>query len=741
MVTIKGVESVPFIQRVQDKTRKFLETEHDLQIKEDRLAQIQRAKKAVLYWQGKQYLKLVMGSDQILDWAPIDMASQPKKVFAMVTNIIYGDGIKFCSLVGQRKINQRCAPDDPDDPTKVGAARNAFTMARYLHRYWRIQARLLNEVAQPLWNTGPLWGLVDYETNAAKHGTHSIPNFVQETQTMPGSIHCLACQFPSNPEGSPDCLSCGTPLDPSQMMPGPEVQVARQDGSTEYDRGMPELYLLDCLSVSCPMDAVDRESCGWVDYSQVLSKSQIRSELRRLGVKTMPIGAGEDANVLAAHEALLEIASPTGTNSSKSGVERHVWSRRWLRPSQYGLMDGETRRMYEDEFPDGCQLYRVDSRLVHATGDKLDDQLRVVKSGMGKHINAPGLCDSQMVWQDYLNDLRNMTMELILRGLPITIVDSGIVSREHLEKDAAQVAEIILSRQAGVDMSKAIATIPSAHVSAEIPGIGEQFRNEFRDICGVRPEIFGGGENAPTWRQASQKLNAARAQLDPPFTAIQEFISGLTEIGVKSAARHGFGAVMVTPANSTGFETVTELDLEALTADGWHVEAEENKPETVGEKIDRMGSLTTESPQTAQAVGLMHPINASKLKNWFGDPELYAPGEFMLGEILERIQELLMQTPMQVPEQVPDPMTGQMIQTGQMVDQSSIQPDPFIDSDHGLVAEILRTWCTSPAGKKAKQQNPEGFRNVTLHGLAQQMAAVPPPAPPGEAPPAQGAAS
>ena len=62
-------------------------------------------------------------------------------------------------------------------------------------------------------------------------------------------------------------------------------------------------------------------------------------------------------------------------------------------------------------------------------------------------------------------------------------------------------------------------------------------------------------------------------------------------------------------------------------------------------------------------------------------------------------------------------------ETGQPLvpnEQSSIEIDPDVDN-HEIEASICRSWLISSAGRLAKVENPEGYKNVLLHMKAHMM--------------------
>jgi len=55
--------------------------------------------------------------------------------------------------------------------------------------------------------------------------------------------------------------------------------------------------------------------------------------------------------------------------------------------------------------------------------------------------------------------------------------------------------------------------------------------------------------------------------------------------------------------------------------------------------------------------------------------------------------------------------SGQQLQPAE---RSSVEVDPDVDN-HGAEASICRSWLIGEAGRLAKIENPEGYKNVLLH--------------------------
>jgi hypothetical protein len=720
------VTPADFIQTHSTALGKWILEDLDRPLSAARAAQLLRAKKALYYWEGKQYGHLKydahLGS---FDWVPLDFKEEVQRVFANVYNIVYADGQKFNSLVGQRRLNQKAVADDAQNFTQTAVASKANTMAKHLLRYWKLQRRAPNEIAEVVWNTGPVFGFVDHVVDGRKHGYHNEPIYGTEEVEGPGELLCPVCGGKS-PEDSPQCVNCGSPLDPATApkIPGPPIQQTVQQGEQSYAKGMPELQLLSCIQVMTPYDAkwVD-DDLEWLDYSYPLSKLKAKLVLQRLNAAKKDLTPladwDSDENVAEAGRILEEIQNPNDRTIDRT-QETVSYGRRWLNPCAYDGMPRAMRRAAEKMFMDGCLIHRMGGKPVAIDATKMTEHWSVCKAGTNCYINGPGLVHNVMGQQDSINNFWNMADEIIMRGIPKHIVDSQVLNPETVKKSGT-VNELLFTRTGGVDLSKAFVTIPTAQLHQGLMPVAEMMRQYTREADNIQPALFGGGDPAPTWRQDQQQKAGALQGLQLPFEGMQNFVSDILEDGVRLGARHGVGMVSVP---SSGFGEIGEsIDLADLEEEGWHIEAVDTAPQSFTEKVTKLSGLSQEAPQLAQSIGLGHPINAAQTKAYFGVDDFYAPGEFLYQTVMNRIQKLLSEPT--IPPQI-DPNTGQPVldQMGMpAVETSSIPIDPFLDTDHTTIATIIREWCMSPAGQQASEDPGQYFNNVKLHGQEQDAAA------------------
>jgi hypothetical protein len=101
---------------------------------------------------------------------------------------------------------------------------------------------------------------------------------------------------------------------------------------------------------------------------------------------------------------------------------------------------------------------------------------------------------------------------------------------------------------------------------------------------------------------------------------------------------------------------------------------------------------------------LSSPENLEELKEAIGLDDFVIPGEDDRNKQYEEIYQLVNSTP--IPSQ--DPMTGQMTLV------PSVDIDPMVDNNE-IEADICRRWLVGDAGRLAKIENPDGYKNVLLH--------------------------
>lgn len=717
-----------FLEKMGEPFKKVLDEDLDRPMEVQRMAQIALAQRNYLYWQGKQYLVPKMDFEgRTLGWKSLSggVGRQPKDKknprFSSVYNHVYSDGAKFMAVIGQQIAKLKAVADDPGNIDFRNAAESGDMAIELLHRWWNIP-RVQRQIAFHSWVTGPVFLYPQYVSDGYRYGWVEEPRFETETMTESAGYRCPACQEKSPVEicQTAECERYLKPIDPSFFEPASTVTLPVELPPKKYARGRVELNVCSSMFVTVPFGRDDISKVEWLAWRRVLNDYTIKG-MHGIDVKER---SGSELDRFT-EEVQDEIESPEG-NIGRAGEKRPVYEQRWLTPDVYHAFPKSTRRALQKEFPNGLMIARVGEKLLDIRPAKLIDEWSVCVTGTGENIESYPISHYIISPQDDVNALMNMAKEITLRHIPRALVDSSLIDREKWNEKPPVVGELLLTRMGGnMNLGQMVKDLPRADFPPELLNLLQVFFAQREEINGVRGVLSGGGKTQhTTWRALAQAKNMALMQLAPVILNTHDGIAGATMNGVRQLEKFGTGEEVIPPPKGVAFSKARSLRLEEVTATGWHVELADAIPMSYGEKVQRVQELAQETPQVAQAIGLNHPMNAPEMQTMLGVEDLYCPGQNEREAAEALINDLLGEQPF---DDI-DPMTGAPLR------KSSREPLPFEHKNHAAFAEILRTWCNSDIGRQMRVENPAGYENVQLHGLAQDqaaMAAMQPPLPEG----------
>jgi hypothetical protein len=677
-----------------------IESEDDI----DRLAYINRTRRNQQFMKGNQFLSPKWNADGTADFASAiageGESDGTQARFAYPINITRGDGLKYIAVVGQRAPNVIAVADDVDDNTAVQNTRRSNVAVRTLMRKWKANS-LQKVLAGTQWSTGPTYGLTTYVADEHKYGITEEPVIEEQEQIGPDGIPVL---------------------------------VPVQTGTKKYPNGDVELHLFNSLYVSHPFSARSIEDCGYLTIRYQEDKAKLlalyRGKIGDIAREGDEPGGAVSGSQQNADEAMDAAFSPNAVGRPK---RKNEWSygRTWLRPSKFELLKAEPlREQCKAIFPDGVKLVMLGDKVIDLVPERMDDVLAVCKTATDENILADPLCEDSIPIQRACNDIVGLAIETILRGIPKTLIESGLLDRQAIKRNEAIVGELVetMRHPTGRKLEDALAKLPMSEFSPQLPAILNLLRAWGQDINGIRPELTGGGLPTNTFREAKQRKDQAMMQLQPHYDEMQRFWERVANNGCLQLSRFGSGKVK-DKSQGSEFGAETEVvDVLELSMEGVHIEAEEGIPMTFAEESSMLKELlTTLAPEVQAALGLLDPLNIPQVHRLLMPMAGFrVPQENELQKIEGQIKELLEMVPI---EEI-DPMTGQPLG----VFRPSIPADEFED-DHMFVVEVIKKWCNSPRGIKMRRENPEGYVNVKAFGQA-HMAMIPPPAPmPGDVPP------
>lgn len=714
---------------LRDEAKTLVTEEVESDSSPERVQNLRQIRRALMYWKGVQYVSPFLGDSGFIDFAsvgsPISGSGDKdgSGSYDYNQNVYRGLGRKFISVLGQRSPNVKAVADDPEDEQAVRQTRIADNAAAILRAKWQVDLMSMS-LQYHLWNSGTTFGYTPYVKNGKKYGYSSEPKMeARDSVVGPATYHCMHCgqdtpedqvnpQQPVCPGQLQNGQPCNAPLGPESYREAPTVSAPVIVGQVQYENGAVELEILNSMYVTIPFFTKDLDDTPWLQYDFDTHKGKLLAtfpELRKMG--NLDNSTADSSGGAAAQMARDSAASPLGIPTPHRS-SRWNYKRVWLKPEMYECSkDDIKRKLMQDNFPDGMQIVMVQGHVVDLQNVKLTDVWTMCKPETSEYAMADGIGYDLLPIQDLVNDCgMNIPAETIERGLTVTFADPRVIDTEQWSAHQAKAAELIPAMASvGENLSDSFYRLESAQFSNQIEPWVTGIISQGMQNVGVVPEIFGGGVSN-TARQAEINKNAALMQLGTTWLHTRKFWEATYYNGVKQLARWGSGTMR---------HGALSVDLSELQEEGYHFESDEAMPMTWAQQRDFIMWLMEKPPELLTAYGVNHPMNVERNQALLGMTGYYTPGMDDYEKTMEVIQKLAQAAPVQRPQ--PD---------GSMDTQPSIPADEFED-DHELVVKVVQAFCTSPAGRKLRESNPDGYANVIAFGLAHaKLAQAPPPPPP-----------
>jgi len=387
----------------------------------------------------------------------------------------------------------------------------------------------------------------------------------------------------------------------------------------------------------------------------------------------------------------------------------------WLRPWQFNtLKDSNDVKKLKKLFPFGVCVEMINDTFACAYPEDLDDHWTLNYNPLADYVHYDPLGLLLASIQELTLDLISLTQQTIEHGVGLTFVDPAVIDTKAYSQVEVTPGSLMPTKP--LNSSKSIADgiyeTKTATLGSEVLPFLNQVQSLGQLVSGALPSLFGGAVNQQGGNTASE-YSMSRAQAlqrqqnvwkmlttwwkNSFSKAIPAYMKVIKEQGederdVQRDKKSGnFVNVVIKQADLAGKIGKVEL------------ESNENIPMTFGQRKDViMQIMTSVNPEL---LGLMNaPENKGLLYESLGLEELFIPGEDDRERQLDEIQELLNS----VPEPTGDPQNPEI---------ASVEIDPDYDN-HAVQFEIVRQWVLSEAGKQAKTDNPDGYKNVLLHGKA-----------------------
>lgn len=384
----------------------------------------------------------------------------------------------------------------------------------------------------------------------------------------------------------------------------------------------------------------------------------------------------------------------------------------WLRPAAYNFLGADEKgiKLLQKHFPDGAMVCVVNDEFADAYNDSLDDNWTLTENPMADYLHFAPLGATLTSVQEITNDLISLTLQTIEHGIGQIFADPAV-----LDFTAYSQTEVIpggvypATPKSGKALSDGFKELKTASLSSEVMPFGQSIQSMAQMASGALPSLFGGQlEGAETASQYSM----SRAQ------ALQR-LQNIWKLQTTTWKR-AFGKVIPMYVREVDYdESDVERNKEGNFVNTFirkselegrmgriELEANENLPMTWAQKKDLlMTLLQATNPEIMKLLNA--PENSALIHDALGLVDWYMPGEDDIIKQYDEIKELLNTPPI---------VTGDMM-TPEM---SSVPVDPDFDN-HQVEFEIVRKWAISEAGRQTKLDNPDGYKNVLLHGKEHLM--------------------
>lgn len=396
----------------------------------------------------------------------------------------------------------------------------------------------------------------------------------------------------------------------------------------------------------------------------------------------------------------------------------------WLRPAAFNILNDEDYKKLKNRFPHGAKIVQVNDVPAEYCAECLDDYWTLSENPMSDFINHDPLGELLTNIQDVVNDLISLTLQTIEHGIAQTWADPAVVNFPAQRQIEALPGTLSPTKPVpgSKNISEAFHSTQLASLSPETLNFYKIIQELGQFVSGALPSIFGAPQGSGSSRTASEyamSKGMALQRLQTPWRmmtiwwktvfakVIPMYIDYMQEDErvVEKDEQGNFINVFIRKAELDG--KIGSIELEAA----------ERMPITDEQQADMIMQLfTLNNVEITQA--LMDPDNIPYIAKVIKIPEFKLPGNDDREKQYEEIVELVNGAP--IP---PSPESMQLYQqaasTGhpdaQMPqEQPSVPIDVDVDN-HQIEASICKSWLISSAGRLAKQENPNGYRNVLLH--------------------------
>jgi hypothetical protein len=737
-----------------DEIASLLKTCADHWDKEDRVTrerQIRHWRRLKLYWSN---FSLIYWSESAHDYRVYnrdlnstdtdqDYYDKPVNVFkAFLETIIAALSIQIPAV--------SCVPDDAENPLDAQTAKAGDKIAELIYKHNDVMFLWLH--ALYIYCTEGMIACYSYLDSDKEYGTYQKPKYKDEEVQAHVCPNCGArvpdemfsqeeeSEFDPDDKDAPlhseisaegaVCLECAAQLD--KNLQKTKLIVPRLVGYTAEPKSRICMEMYGGLYVKIANYAKKQKDTPYLIYSYETHYANALECFPNLREK-IPHGGWSNVGVNDPYEQYGRL------NTQYRGEfpdEQVTVKNNWLRPASFNVLAEKDYKKLKKKFPDGARFVMVNDIPAEYENESLDDHWTLTQNPMSDFLNHDPLGELVTNIQDIVNDLISLTLQTIEHGIAQTFADPAVINFAAQKQLEAQPGTLSPTKpvSGSKNIKESFFSLQLASLSPEVMNFYKIVQELGQFVSGALPSIFGGNQNAGSSRTASEyamSKGMALQRLQTPWRmmtiwwktifgkVIPMYIKGMVEDErvVEKNEQGNFVNVFIRKAETDGKIGSIEL------------EPDEKLPVSDEQQADMIMQLFQINNQELTAA-LMDPDNLPYISKVVKIPEFKLPGVEDRQKQYEEILELVNST--SIP---PSPEEMQAFQQASQQSQQTGQPPPLppqekpsveIDQDidnHQIEASICKSWLISAAGRLAKTENPNGYKNVLLH-MKQHMAIV-----------------
>ena len=624
-----------------------------------------------------------------------------------------------------------CVPDDAENPLDLLTAKAGDKIAELIYKHNDVLYLWLH--ALYIYCTEGMIACYSYPKADKKYGEYNKPKVKNEEVDTYVCPECKAQipdeTFSANEENEfqpddddvdvknalekgPICFECGAKLDPNLQKS--KLIIPRFKGSTKEAKSRVCLEVYGGLYIKVANYAKKQEDTPYLKFSHETHFANALECYPSLKDK-IPHGGWSNTGVNDPYEQYGRLNTQYRGEFPDENVTVNMW---WFRQASFNVLTDEQCKKLRKRFPDGVKFVQVNDVPAEYENESLDDCWTLTQNPMSDYLNHDPLGEVLTNIQDIVNDLISLTVQTIEQGIAQTFADPAVVNFAAQKQIEAQPGTLTPTKPVAGSRSigESFYTIKQAALAPEVIQFYEIIQQLGQFVSGALPSIFGGSQDSGSSRTASEyamSKGMALQRLQTPWRmmniwwksifskVIPMFMKCMVEDEriVEKDEQGNFINVFIRKAEVDGKIGSIEL------------EPDDRLPVTDEQQADMIMQLfQLNNAEITQA--LMDPDNLPYIAKVVKIPSFKLPGADDRQKQYEEIVELVNSAP--IPPSQQDILIAQQNNQPPPQEQSSIQVDVDVDN-HQVEASICKSWLISSAGRQAKQENPNGYKNVLLH--------------------------